>query len=303
MVQVGEAGMRVGVVGVGTMGALVVSGLVQAGRQVVACDADDRCRARARELGATVAAHPEELAGQADVILLVLPGPRQIEAVLMGEHGLASAARAGQIVVDMSTVDPESTRRMGAQLAPLGVTYLDAPILGRPSAAGRWVLPVGGDPEALERCRPVLEAVARKVIHVGPLGAGDTIKALNALMFSAINAMTAEMMAIAAHIGMSPQVVFETIAGSDAATVSPLFKEVAGKIVARDFERVFSIDLLCKDNGLAISMAKAGGAPPVLASTVQMLNELAQARGLGSEDTSALVKLYEALLGTGESCS
>ena len=287
--------MRVGVVGVGTMGALVVGRLVQAGYPVVACDNDPRGQERARALGAVLAAHPQELAAQTGLALLVLPGPRQVEDVVAGERGLLSGARAGQIVVDMSTVDPATTRRLGTRAAEMGVLYLDAPILGRPSAVGRWVLPVGGEPAHLERCRPVLEAVARKVTHVGPLGAGNTIKLLNALMFSAINAMTAEMMAIASRVGLSQHVVLDTIAGSDAATVSPLFQEVARKIVAGDFDPVFSIDLLCKDNGLAVGMARSSGAPPILASTVQTLNELAQARGLGPEDTSALVKLYEAL--------
>ena len=139
-------------------------------------------------------------------------------------------------------------------------------------------------------------ALARKVIHVGPLGAGNTLKLLNALMFSAINAMTAEMMAISVKAGLSPKVLFETMAESQAATVSGLFKEVGSKIVARDFTPIFPIDLLCKDNRLAIAMARACDAPPVLANTVQVLNELAGARGLGAEDTSALVKVYEALL-------
>ena len=170
-----------------------------------------------------------------------------------------------------------------------------------PSAAGycRWA----AIRPSLARCRPVLEKLARKVIHVGPLGAGNTLKLLNALMFSAINAMTAEMMAISAKAGLPPKVLFETIAESQAATVSGLFKEVGAKIVARDFAPVFSIDLLAKDNRLAIDMARDYAAPPILANTVQVLNELASARGLGAEDTSALVKVYETLLTRGRRCS
>ena len=197
----------------------------------------------------------------------------------------------------MSTVDPATTRRMGVRAGEVGVNYLDAPILGRPSALGHWALPVGGDAAAVAHCRPVLEMLARKVIHVGPLGAGNTLKLLNAMMFSAINAMTAEMMAVSMKAGLSPQILFETIAESQAATVSGLFKEVGAKIVARDFTPIFPIDLLCKDNQLAITMARACDAQPVLANTVQVLNELASARGLGDEDTSALVKIYEAMLG------
>jgi len=278
------------------MGILVASTLVKASHRVVACDVDPRALQRARELGAVPVDYPQNVAEQTEIILLLLPGPPQIEAVVTGDHGLLAGTQSGQVIVDMSTVDPATTRRMGARAEEVGVDYLDAPILGRPSALGRWVLPVGGDSAVVTRCRPVLEVLARKVIHVGPLGAGNTLKLLNALMFSAINAMTAEMMAISVKAGLSPKVLFETIAESQAATVSGLFKEVGSKIVARDFTPIFPIDLLCKDNGLAIAMAKACDAPPLLASTVQVLNELARARGLGSEDTSALVKVYETLL-------
>jgi 3-hydroxyisobutyrate dehydrogenase-like beta-hydroxyacid dehydrogenase len=111
--------------------------------------------------------------------------------------------------------------------------------------------------------------------------------------------MTAEMMAVSVKAGLPPQVLYEAVAESEAATVSGLFKEVGAKIVARDFAPAFSIDLLCKDNKLAIDMAQACGAPPVLANTVQVVNELARARGLGAEDTSALVKVYESLLEVG----
>ena len=287
--------MEIGLVGVGTMGSLVASTLVEADQRVVACDMDPRALQRVRELGAVTVEYPENVAEQTEIILLFLPGPPQVEAVVTGDHGLLAGARSGQVIVDMSTVVPTTTRQMAARAQTVGVDYLDAPILGRPSALGHWVLPVGGDEATVARCRPVLELMARKVIHVGPLGAGHTLKLLNALMFSAINAMTAEMMAISAKAGLSPRVLFETIAESQAATVSGLFKEVGAKIVDRDFAPVFPINLLCKDNRLAIAMAKSFGAPPILASTVQVLNELASARGLGAEDTSALVKLYETL--------
>jgi 3-hydroxyisobutyrate dehydrogenase-like beta-hydroxyacid dehydrogenase len=288
--------MEIGLVGVGTMGILVASTLVKAGYRVVACDKDTRALQRARGLGAATADYPQNVAEQTEMILLVLPGPAQVEAVVAGDRGLLAGARTGQVFVDMSTVDPATTRRMATRAEEVGVGYLDAPILGRPGALGHWVLPVGGDSAIVARCRPVLEVLASAVIHVGPLGAGHTLKLLNAMMFSAINAMTAEMMAISCKAGLPPEVLFETIAGSQAATVSGLFKEVGAKIVARDFTPVFPVDLLCKDNGLAIEMARACDALPVLANTVQVLNELASARGLGVEDSGALVKVYEALL-------
>ena len=288
--------MRVGLIGIGVMGRLAMSTLVEAKHLVVAFDTFPDALRYAEDSGAAVADSPKSVAEQAKIILMLLPGPAQIEEVVGGEKGILSATPSGQTIIDMSTVDPETTRRLGTLAKAAGMSYLDAPILGRPSAVGRWVLPVGGDAAVLERCRPVLETLGREVIHVGNLGAGNTLKLLNAMMFSAINAMTAEMMAISIKAGLSPQVLFDTIAGSDAATVSGLFKEVGAKINKRDFTPIFPIDLLCKDNGLAVEMAKGCGAPPLLATSNQTKNEMGRARGLGAEDTSALVKVYETLL-------
>lgn len=294
---------RVGLIGVGTMGIHALSMLVNSGYDVVACDLEACARERARERGAVAVDRPRMVAEKARILLLALPGPPEVRAVVTGDQGVLAGARRepDQVIIDMSTVDPETTVQMAAQAAQVGVDYLDAPILGRPSAAGHWVLPVGGNPTTVARCRPVLEVLASKVLHVGPLGSGNKLKLLNALMFAAINAITAEMMAISVKAGFSPKVLYETIAESEAATVSGLFKEVGPKIVARDFTPVFPIDLLCKDNGLAIAMARSCGAPPILANTVQVINELATARGLGGQDTSALVKVYEALLDAQES--
>jgi len=230
------------------------------------------------------------------VILLSLPGPMQVKEVVSGDKGLLSGACKGQIIVDLSTVDPSTTREMASRAEKLGVGYLDAPILGRPKSIGSWVLPVGGDIHHFNLCKPVLQTFARDLVYVGPSGAGNTLKLVNQLMFSAINAMTAEMLMVAKKAGLSPKVVFETISKSGAATVSGLFCEVAKKIVENDFTPVFSVNLLCKDNALAVEMARKCGVPPIIASTIQLLNEIAQAKGLGGQDTAALIKVYESLI-------
>ena len=292
---------RVGLIGLGTMGALAAQSLLESKFPVCVYDTFPSAVGNVKRLGAIPADSPAGVAAESDIILMILPGPSQIESVVTGESGLLASGRRGQTIIDMSTVDPATTRKMGALAANHGIDYLDVPILGRPSAHGNWVLPAGGETGVLERCLPVLSVLGKEVIHVGPLGAGNTLKLLNAMMFSAINAMTAEMMAISKKAGLDPGVLFGTIAGSEAATVSGLFKEVGSKIVRRDFTPTFPIDLLCKDNGLAVSMARDFGAPPLLAAAIQAINELGQAQGLGSEDTSALIKVYEKLLNIEES--
>jgi 3-hydroxyisobutyrate dehydrogenase-like beta-hydroxyacid dehydrogenase len=283
---------RVGLIGVGTMGFLVAEAILKDEKSLCVFDTQPESIQRVQKLGALIAESPRALASHCDITLMLLPGPPQIESVVAGEDGILASASAGNTIVDMSTVDPSTTRKMANVAAKSNVDYLDAPILGRPSAFGNWVLPVGGESEVVDRCRPVLNLFAREVTHVGPLGTGNTLKLLNALMFSAINAMTAEMMAVCEKSELDPRVLFETITASEAATVSGLFKEVGSKIVERDFDPIFPINLLCKDNGLAIEMAKEFGASPVLASAIQAQNTQAQSAGLGNQDTSALVKIY-----------
>jgi 3-hydroxyisobutyrate dehydrogenase-like beta-hydroxyacid dehydrogenase len=289
--------MKVGLIGVGTMGGRMAAKLVEGGFEVIARDIAPAAEARARELGAQVVGSPAEVARVAEVTLLSLPMPADVAAVVAGADGLLSAAKPGQVIVDLSTVDPMSTKRMAALALEKQVAYLDAPVLGRPAGCGNWTLPVGGEASALEKVRPILERVAKRIEHVGPSGSGNVVKLLNNLMFGAINAVTCEIMALSAKVGMPPRVLFDLIANSGAATVSNLFRELGPKMLERDYSPLFAVDLLYKDNMLALEMAKEYKAPLPLSAATQLLNEMARAEGLGAEDTSALVKVYEDLLG------
>jgi len=144
----------------------------------------------------------------------------------------------------------------------------------------------------------MLELVAAKILHIGESGSCNKVKLLNQLMFGAINAMTAEMMAIAEKIGISPKLLFETISSSQAATVSNLFKELGGRIAAGNYENpTFTVNLLIKDVRLAVEMAKAGDAPPLLGRTVELINEIARAQGFGDRDTSIMWKSVQKVWG------
>lgn len=227
---------------------------------------------------------------------MFLPGPAEVEQCVAGPRGLLSGNRSGFVIVDMSTVDPEITQRMAEKALDRNIGYLDAPVLGRPIAVGKWALPVGGSAEDLERCRKVLGCVAANIAHVGPSGTGNKIKLLNQLMFGSINAITAEMMAIAAEVGISPKLLYDTITASQAGTVSNLFKELGKHIVAEDYDDpAFTVDLLNKDIRLAVQMAKAHNAPPLLSRTVEHINEMARAQGFGGKDTSVMWKCFHAM--------
>jgi 3-hydroxyisobutyrate dehydrogenase-like beta-hydroxyacid dehydrogenase len=289
--------MDVGVIGLGTMGSRMVHALLDADHRVFVHDVSAAAIDRAVVAGATRVESSDEVGAISRVVLLSLPLPSDVEEVVAGEAGLLSRPAKGLTVVDTSTVDPGTTRRLAEKAAAAGVGYLDAPVLGRPDACGRWSLPVGGDSASLEEARPALNALASTITHVGGPGAGNAIKLLNNLMFGAINAITAEAFAAAALVGVSPRRFYETVADSGAATVSNLFRQLGPKILEGDFSPTFTIDLLHKDNLLAIAMLEGEGASLIVGNAVTTLNGLARAAGYGSEDTSAAVKVYETITG------
>ncbi len=280
-----DAAAQVALVGVGTIGSAIVGQLV-AEMAVAVWDPSAAAMARAVAGGASAAAGLGELAA-APVVLLALPGPTQVRTAV-GEL-LAATARP-TVIVDLSTVDPGTSIEMAAAADGVGVGYLDAPILGRPHRCGQWTLPVGGSADALDTARPVLSCLASRIVPVGGPGRGNVVKLLNNLMFGAINAITVETMAAAERLGLDPGLYATTLADSGAASVSGLFNELAPKLVAGDVTPTFSIDLLAKDNRLALAMVEEAGLELELAATVVRMNTAAQDAGLGALDTSAMIR-------------
>mgnify|MGYP001229396110 CR=1 FL=1 len=282
---------NIGLIGAGVMGITVARRLLDAGYLLKAFDPAPAAVARIRALGAAIAESPASASADAEAVLMLLPGPTQVEQCVAGSEGILDGARPGTIVVDLSTVGPDTTRRMAQLAGEKGIGYLDAPVLGRPATVGQWALPVGGPIEELDRCRPLLESFAKNIIHIGESGSGHKVKLLNQLMFGAINAMTAEMMAVAAKVGVAPSLLYETITASQAGTVSNLFKELGRRISQDDYnEPTFTVDLLVKDVKLGVQMACDHGAPPVLGKTIDLIDEIAQAQGQGACDTSIMWK-------------
>jgi 3-hydroxyisobutyrate dehydrogenase/2-hydroxy-3-oxopropionate reductase len=285
---------NVGIVGAGVMGRRAIEQLAAAGHPVFAYDVvPDATRDLAATPGVTVVSELAGVAAAADIVLMYLPGPVEVSACVAAAGGLLESARRGTVIVDQSTVDPSTSQRMAGLADAKGIGYVDAPVLGRPAMVGKWALPVGGREADVQKCTPVLGVLAAKIFHIGPSGAGNQLKLLNQLMFGAINAMTAEMMAIADKVGIPPKLLYETITASQAGTVSNLFRELGARIAADDYRNpTFSVDLLIKDVRLAVDMAEAHAAPPLIARGVEFLNEAARAQGLGSLDTAVMWKCY-----------
>jgi 3-hydroxyisobutyrate dehydrogenase-like beta-hydroxyacid dehydrogenase len=287
-------GERIGLIGFGIMGTAMAARLTGAGYRLIVFDADAAACDRARDLGYDVAASPAAAGAAARITLISLPRAEHVSGVVQGTDGLLRTAVPGSVIVDTSTVDPGTTTANAEAAAGGDVGYLDAPVLGRPSGVGEWTLPVGGEAADLSRVEPVLRAFARKIIHVGPSGQGNTLKLLNNLMFGAINAATCETFALGSRLGMDPALLYETILESGAATVSNLFRELGPKIVEGEFSPNFSVDNLEKDVGMGLALAHSAGLSLEVGEAGQRLNHRAQAAELGHKDTAAVVNVIDA---------
>ena len=195
------------------------------------------------------------MAGRSSTVVLSLPSAAVVTEVV---RALCPAA-PGLLLLDTSTLGPDDSRRLAGLAQAEGSTYLDTPVLGRPDAVGRWTIPVGGPASAVVAATEALAPVAGRVVHVGDVGAAATLKVANNLMFSVINAVTAEALVLVQAAGLDPGLFVDTVVDSGAATVSGLFRSIAPRAVDGDFAPTFSLDLVRKDNGLAVHLAESLG--------------------------------------------
>jgi len=286
--------MNIGFIGLGVMGSRAAKKILDVGFSIFGYDINANARRNAQQNGIKVVNKLENLTG-VKVLFLSLPGPPEVEAVIIGSKGIATHLRSGTIVLDLSSVDPSTSKKMAGYLAPCEVAYLDAPVLGRPNSVGEWILPVGGAKKALDQCQEILKAIAKQAIHVGESGTGSAIKLLNNLMVGGLNAVIAEVMALSNSVGLSPRVLFEIISASKAPTNNLLFQVKGKRILEQDFSPAFKLELLAKDNDLCIKMANQLGIPLIIGGAVNTVNKLAQLKGMGDKDTAVLYKLYTEL--------
>jgi 3-hydroxyisobutyrate dehydrogenase-like beta-hydroxyacid dehydrogenase len=291
--------VRVGFIGLGIMGSRMAANLRRAGHDLVVFN---RTRATAdawvQEHGATVAATPSEAAAQADVVItMVVDGP-QVEAVLLGEDGVVHGARAGLLCVDMSTISPADTRRIGAALAERGIHFMDAPVTGSSPKAedGTLTIMAGGAAEDFERARPLFEAMGRLVVHAGGLGDGEVIKLINNAV-AAVNAVTVgEALLVARRAGVDLDVVEQVMgAGSGG---SAMLELKAGPMRRHDYTTLFKLEHMLKDVRLCLEEGQAAGAPFASAAQAREVLTAASGRGLGDADFAALIEVLESAADT-----
>ena len=294
----------IGFVGLGAMGFPMVRRLLATGKyQVIvndiAADRVDGLRAEgAKSMADVGAATLRELASQCDLVITMVPDSPDVEAAALGEDGIAAGLRPGAIYMDMSTIDPATTRRVGEAVSAASASMIDAPV-GRTSAhaaEGTLLVMAGGEAETLEACRPILERFASDIIHCGPLGAGETMKLVNNLLTSTIVAADAEALALGAKAGIKTDVMLSVLR-STAASNTHLKATYANQALKGNLQPGFAVRLAAKDMNLALKLASDNGLPLTVAPGAAILLELARTGGHANDDYTSMLAVLEEKVG------
>ena len=275
------------------MGRPMAGHLIAAGHEVAVWARRPESAAPLAAAGARVHATPAELARHCEVVISVVTASADVEHLALGPDGLINGLAAGAIHVDMSTIAPETARKVAARYAEMGIGWLDAPVSGGEVGARDATLAImaGGDAAVLERVRPLFACLGKTVVHIGPAGAGQVVKACNQMiMVNAIQAC-AEAMRLADAHGVDLHKVREALMGGSAA--SRVLDVMGGRMARRDFAAGIQSRLHHKDFAILMEEARQLGAPlPVAAQTWQQLNAL-MAMGGGRDDTASLLRVLE----------
>ncbi|MDP3538637.1 MAG: NAD(P)-dependent oxidoreductase [Azonexus sp.] len=282
--------MKVGFIGLGVMGRPMAGHIQRAGHELFVWA---RRPASADGLAATFCATPAELGRQCEVVFTVITSSDDVKHVALGENGLIEGMAPGSVLVDCSTIAPEAARNIAARLGEKGIAMLDAPVSGGAQGAIDATLAImaGGEAAVLERVRPLLDCLGKRVVHVGPNGAGQVAKACNQMIMVAAIQAVAEAMRLAAASGVDCARVKQALAGGSAA--SRVLDVMGERMVRRDFSAGIEARLHHKDYGLVLEAArKCGVAMPLTAVVAQQLNAL-MAQGWGRDDTASLLRVLE----------
>jgi len=287
--------MRVGIIGLGIMGAPMARNLLRAGHPLTVYT---RTRARAAGLlaaGAAWADSPAALAAAVDAVVTMLPDTPDVEAVVAGPDGVLAGARPGLLAIDMSTIDPAAARALAERASETGVALLDAPVSGgeQGAIAGTLSIMVGGAAAAFDRAGPLFAALGKRVTYMGGPGQGQMTKLVNQVVGAGTLAAVAEGVLLAAGAGLDPAAVVEAVGGGAAA--SWMLAEQAPRMQRRDFAPGFMVRLQQKDLRLALASAERLGVPLPLTAVVQLLFTAVEARGGGELGTQAILTALEAL--------
>ena len=291
---------RIGFVGLGNMGGPMCAHLVGAGFDVTAFDIDAGALAQAHDAGARPAPSAADCARGAQVLITMLPAPPQVEQVLLGDGGVIAALEQGALAIDMSTSSLAVGQRVVQAASARGVEVLDAPVAGQSigAKAGTLAIYVGGAEDAFERARPLFEAMGDpdRIFHVGPSGAGYTVKLLLNLVWFIQAVATGEALTIGVRAGVPLARLYAALVGSPANS-NFLERDVRPVLDAGDYDDAFPMRLVTKDLGLAVDLARDVGVPVELTALVEQIHR--RARSVYGDEAGEIsaIRLYEDLAG------
>ena len=288
----------IGFIGLGVMGKPMARNLIKAGYSLVV---HNRSRTSVEELsheGTQAATGPHEVTERAQIIITMLPDSPDVEQVYSGEGGVLAGARAGQLLIDMSTISPVMARKLAADAALRGLEMLDAPVSGGEAGAigATLSIMIGGAPAAVERAMPVFEALGKNIVHIGDAGAGQVTKAANQMVVGTTIAIVSEALVLAAKAGVDPVKVRQALLGGFAQ--SKILEAHGQRMLERNFKPGFRIRLHKKDIKIALETGSEYGVPLMVTGLVGQMMTAADSRGSGDLDHSGLVRLVEELAKT-----
>jgi 3-hydroxyisobutyrate dehydrogenase-like beta-hydroxyacid dehydrogenase len=284
---------RIGFAGIGIMGSGMASNLIAKGHPLTVWN---RTRAKAEAIkGAAVADTLEDLAAAVDIIMICVADSPDVVAVVEG--GLLSGLRAGQIIVDHSTISPAVTRNLAERVAAKGVGWIDAPVSGGSEGALKGILStmVGGSAEDLARVRPYLESYSTTITHVGPIGSGQLVKLVNQILVVGNQMAVSEALLFARRAGLDLEATLNAVKGGAAG--SWMLANRGPQMIADDWRPGFTIDLQQKDLRLVLDAADDHGTPLPATSLIFQMYRALQASGHGQEGNHALIKALEQMAG------
>lgn len=292
--------MRIGFIGLGTMGIRMAERLLKAGHELVVHNRTREKEEPLAALGARRAATPAECAVQRELVITMVSDTPDVQAVVLGDDGAVLGMEPGSVLVDMSTISPATTRRLAAALAEHEVDMLDAPVSGgsEGAATGALSIMVGGDHRVLARVRPALDVLGKTVTHVGDIGAGQVAKAVNQVILAGTYAAVAEGMALAQSAGIDVLAALRAL-GSGAAA-SWVLENRAGNMLEGSYPLGFRTRLHRKDLGIALAAARDLGVPIPVAAFVEQLETGLVKQGYGEEDVSNIARVVRRQAGLDE---
>ncbi len=282
----------VGLIGLGLMGTALARNLMAAGYSVAGYDVLPEKMSSLVADGGWAAGSAAEVAEQAVAVITALPNAGIVEAALLGPRGVAEDARTGLVVIEMSTVAPETSRSVARRLAEVGIAMLDAPVSGTSSMVARrdCTIMVGGERPVFDRCRPVLEALSRRAFYIGPSGAGSQLKLVTNLIMGANTLATAEGLALGMKAGLDPRLMLSVL--RESAAGSRMLELRGPLMVDRQFEPQMKIELFLKDIALILENGHQLKMPLPLAGAMQQMFTAAYNEGRGLQEMAAVIEAY-----------